>query len=455
VNQRKGIKMKPTRKFTEEQLQLSWCRLKQGSSAETVSGKEIVIYSPGTWNLEAGPDFGNAKIAIDGRELTGNVEIHKKASDWINHGHSSDPRYSDIILHVVAEDDASPDMRRLLPDAPVLILNPRFSGRRISPADKFPAGKCRNFFASLDDMVLYKFFRKAGLKRFNGKVFFMLDNMYEKGSDKEFTEQLFDACGYKQNRNNFRELFARVSRYDDLNDQETEAVIWGESGLLPDPATVKLDRKMSGFVKSLWNIWWRIRQEPLPDIKWNRSGLRPMNFPERRIAAITMLMAKMEKFPLMYFANFAKNPSDSPTFAKKIIKSLKCSHPVWDGYINFTSRCAVFASVLGEARAADICANVVLPALKAQRLLTEKQARETGNASAPSIAEEAFKAMHPIQSNRLIENAAFRWFSPPSRKRDIIKDAVSQQGIIHIYRNFCEGSCVECEFCPLAHLMNK
>ena len=447
--------MKTKPKFTEEQLQLSWCRLKHGSSVETVSGSKIVVYSPGAWNLEAGPDFHNAKIAIDGREMTGNVEVHKKSSDWINHGHCKDSRYSDIILHVVAEDDTNQNIKRLLPEVPVVIIEPRYSVKRIAPADRIPKGKCQKFFSSLDDIELYRFFRKAGINRFNSKAYYILNSMYEKGVDKAFLEQLFDACGYKQNRSNFRELFLRVERYDDLNEQETEAVIWGESGLLPDPATTKLDKKMEVFVKSLWRIWWRIRKEPLPDIKWNRSGLRPMNFPERRIAAVTMLMTKMGEFPLMYFANFAKNPSDSPTFSKKIIKSLKCSHPVWDGYINFTSRCATPASVLGESRAADICANVVLPALKAQLILTDKSDSETDSSPTNCIAEEAFKAMHSIQSNRMIENASMRWFAPPGRKRNIVKDAASQQGIIHVYRNFCEETCSECELCSLAHLMNK
>lgn len=447
--------MKPDHKFTEEQLQLTWCRLKQGSELESVTGRKIVVFGTGTWNLEAGPDFLNARLSIDGKKFTGNIEVHKKATDWIHHGHTNDARYSDIILHIIAEDDSSNDNREKLPDVPVLILTPRFSARKIAPADRIPKGKCRKFFSSQDDSMLYKFFRKAGINRFNGKVYFMLDRMYEKGADKAFLEQLFDACGYKQNRNNFKELFSRILRYDDLDSKETEAVIWGESGLLPDPATTKLDKQMAGFVKSIWSIWWRIRKEPLPDIKWNRSGLRPMNFPERRIAAITVLMNKLGKFPLMFFANFAKNPSDSPTFVKKVVKALKCNHPVWDQYINFTSRCAVSAAVLGETRAEDISANVVFPALKAQKLLIENKKNETETSFSFNSGEEAFKAMHQIQSNRIIENACLKWFYPPGRKRNIIKDVVSQQGIIHIHRNFCESSCEECELCPLAHLMNK
>jgi hypothetical protein len=442
------------RKFTEEQLQLSWCRIKSGTQFFAVDGSAVEIYSPGIWNLEAGPDFRNAKLAINGKLHEGSVEIHKKSSDWVNHGHFTDNRYKDIILHVVAEDDTkslSSERRRYLPDAPVVIIKPIFSATRIAPADKFPKGKCQAFFSLVEDNELNLFFRKAGLRRFYGKVEFTLNKMKNKGINRAFTELLFDACGYKQNRENFIELFSRLSRYENLSEVETEAVIWGESGLLPDPVSVKLDTRMEQFVKDLWRIWWQIRKEPLPDIKWRHSGLRPMNFPERRIAAVTVLMKKIGKLPVMFFANLAENKKKPSDLTKAVIEIMKCNHPVWDKYINFTSRCATPAGVLGKSRAEDICINVILPALQAQRLLAEKKSDDVPQDSIhDSIAEQAFLSMSPIQSNRILETASLKWFAPPGRKRSIIKDAVSQQGVLHIYQNFCEDVCSECSECPLS-----
>ena len=442
------------RKFTEEQLQLSWCRARSRNILSTLAGNHVEVHSPGIWNLEAGPDFRNAKIAIDGKVYEGSIEIHKKTSDWLHHGHFTDNRYNNIILHVVAEDDSrslSVDKRKLLPTAPVVIISPIFSATRISPADKFPKGKCQAFFSLVDDDELNQFFRKAGLRRFYGKVEFILEKMKEKGINRACIELLFDACGYKQNRDNFIELFSRLSRYENLSESETEAVIWGESGLLPDPVSVKLDTQMEQFVKSLWSIWWRVRKEPLPNIEWKHSGLRPMNFPERRIAAVTVMLKTIGKLPIMFFVNFAKNIEKPSDFTKSVIKSLKCNHPIWDQYINFTSRCAVPAAVMGKSRAEDICINVILPALQAHRLLTEKSEISIHE----NIAEQAFLAMPSIQSNRILETASLKWFAPPGRRRTIIKDAVSQQGILHIYRNFCEDVCGECSECPLSWLNCK
>ena len=476
------------KKFTEEQLQLTWCRIKSGYVIASTEGESITIVSPGIWNLEAGPDFLNAKLTIDGREFHGSVEIHKKSSDWVTHGHSSNPLYDNVILHVVAVDDSaslSEDIQALLPPVPVIILQPRFMTARIAAADKFPQGKCLSFFSSIDDDELNLFFCKAGMKRFYGKVDFILGNMRKKGINRAFMELIFDGCGYKQNRTCFIELFRRLCRYENLSPEESEAVVWGESGLLPDPASVKLDPVMEQFVKRLWGIWWQIRKEPLSDIEWKRSGLRPMNSPERRIAAVTELMKKMGKYPLMFFADFGKDNESSRTFTKAIVKHLKCNHSIWDKYITFTSVSSTPAAVLGKSRAEDICINVVLPALQAYMLLAEKNAdtspeffkghlfgdiafdsgldinldtdSETGTwltRTGKSLPEQAFTSMPSLQSNRILETASLKWFAPPGRKRNIIKGAVSQQGILHIYRNFCEAVCSTCTECPLRDLIH-
>ncbi|MFY7734330.1 MAG: DUF2851 family protein [Bacteroidia bacterium] len=65
----------------------------------------IEIISVGTLNHDAGPDFFNAKIKIDNEILVGNIEIHIKASDWLNHKHTGDKKYENVILHVVYEND--------------------------------------------------------------------------------------------------------------------------------------------------------------------------------------------------------------------------------------------------------------------------------------------------------------------------------------------------------------
>lgn len=66
----------------------------------TTDGRLIEIIDPGLHNRNAGPDFFNAKVKIDGQTWVGNVEIHDKSKDWYLHGHDQNPAYNNVVLHV-------------------------------------------------------------------------------------------------------------------------------------------------------------------------------------------------------------------------------------------------------------------------------------------------------------------------------------------------------------------
>ena len=71
----------------------------------TSDGMLVEVIDPGKHNSDAGPDFVNAKIRINGTMWAGNVEIHDKSSDWYVHGHDKNRDYDNVILHVARELD--------------------------------------------------------------------------------------------------------------------------------------------------------------------------------------------------------------------------------------------------------------------------------------------------------------------------------------------------------------
>lgn len=85
--------------FMWENLHFSKNRLK------TASGEQISIIHPGNQNNGDGPDYRFARIRIGEIVFCGDVELHKKTSDWDRHGHQNDSRYERVILHVVVQDD--------------------------------------------------------------------------------------------------------------------------------------------------------------------------------------------------------------------------------------------------------------------------------------------------------------------------------------------------------------
>ena len=293
-----------------------------------------------------------------------------------------------------------------------------------------------------------------------------MEQMGEFGVNSAFLRRLFEACGYKKNSANFAELFDRMSRYGKaISLRERVAVMWGESELLPDPASIQLEPLMEEFASEIWSTWWKIRLDPLTPIDWRRSGGRPLNSPERRLAALTELLGRFGEAPLMFFANLAATSDFASKLNTKIVNSLTCSHALWNDRINFTAKLATSASVLGKARAADIALNVVLPALAAYANLAEpleetKQREEHLHSKSENEAKsltntvtEAFLAMPPLQSNRIIETTALRWLTPPSRKRSVMTNAAAQQGAIHLHKMFCDPLCVECSECPVAGIL--
>lgn len=89
--------------FPEKLLQKIWLR---GDFARhnirTTDGRAVVIDHPGKWNLLGGPDFRGARLCVgDGGRITGDVELHLRAADWVAHGHAADRAYDNVVLHVV------------------------------------------------------------------------------------------------------------------------------------------------------------------------------------------------------------------------------------------------------------------------------------------------------------------------------------------------------------------
>ena len=447
--------------INEAELQAAWRRLPAGSDLEIADGRKATVVFPGVWNLDAGPDFLDAEIALDGKNIAGDVEIHVKTSDWIRHGHNGDPKYDNVVLHAVADDDLADNPQESLagklPDAPLAIIQPAKSRANLADSDKFPLGTCGDLFSSMDDSQLRSLLLAAGRKRFNLKSGRTAASMLEHGVDSTLTLLIFDACGYQNNREPFKELFHRFHSHATTSREDAEAALWGESGLVPDPVAVEMEPEMKSFASTIWNRWWKIRTRSTSPIEWRRSGTRPLNSPERRLAALSALLAKMNAGPFAFLAEIAERSESPKQLLDNVVAAFEVHHPLWDNWTTFTAKSRKPAAVMGASRALEITINVALPALEACASFKSK----TTPARAPlpkhigDMAREAFEMAPASQKNRITKMAALKWLVPPSRLGKVITNANALQGAIHIYKTFCGAATQNCAHCQLPALFAR
>src|SRR5215207_6706502 len=112
-------------RVAEITLSAAWHAGAVPAQLDTTDGVSLEIIHRGTWSHGLGPDFRDALILFNGRELrAGSVEIHLRTHGWIDHGHHLDPSYETVVLHVVGRHDGSETRRQDGAIVPVAEIGP-------------------------------------------------------------------------------------------------------------------------------------------------------------------------------------------------------------------------------------------------------------------------------------------------------------------------------------------
>jgi hypothetical protein len=168
--------------------------------------------------------------------------------------------------------------------------------------------------------------------------------------------------------------------------------------------------------------------------------VRPLNMPERRIAALSVMLGMFSNSPLAFLSGKAALGISEKEFARFLSDDIGCSHKTWDNYINFFSRTSKPSSVLGRSRMIDLSVNVLLPSLHAYAAINR-------NIRLKDFSFAAWMHMPLPQMNRIVKIATHKWFMPPQRLKKIITDSASFQGAMYVYRRHCEKCHGDCNCC--------
>lgn len=211
---------------------------------QTTGGLPVEVIDPGLHNSNAGPDFFNAKLKIDGTLWVGNVEVHSLSSDWFRHGHDRDRAYDSVILHVAGKVDADivrPDGEPL----PQLQLNcpdvVRTHYEELRNADRYPC--CTEVIGALPKVAVHSWLTSLQTERLQQKAL-QIEKRLER-CDRNWEDAFFVTLarnfGFGLNGDAFERWagtlpFRAVDKHrDDLF--QIEAFFFGQAGLLDEIAS--------------------------------------------------------------------------------------------------------------------------------------------------------------------------------------------------------------------------
>ncbi|MCX7047728.1 MAG: DUF2851 family protein [Candidatus Sumerlaeota bacterium] len=468
------------RRVDERVIQCVWYdRMFAEEALKTAPGRTLEIVDPGRWNHESGPDFLGASLLINGKPRKGDVEIHLDACDWKHHGHDRDFEYNRVILHAVLDspDGKISDVKHNGEEAERFVMRPFIhpdleSIRRGLNIEDYPfeesdgRGKCAAIIAEMSDEFMECYLDLAARERMEAKIRRFADQALGEPLYQVFYQALMTSMGHKGGKALFF-LLAKRTPLDELagflaatpaSDRARlmEAILLHVANLLPQEATEsKLDDETREYVGRLRGLWAPV--EPyfsdriIPKTQRWRSGIRPVNFPERRIAGVSLLIAgasEPQKFFNDLIAAFRQIiPSEltrqSARQCAKRLAALLCveAHPYWTRRYSFIAQPAKMdMDLIGESRAQSLILNALLP-------LAILKARGDGDAELERLAISLYRKYPPLQENSITKFMRGRLFSDAARAKNLLTTEARHQALFYLFQDCCNNAGMTCDQC--------
>lgn len=429
--------------MTELQVTEKWRELLAGGSKLlTQTGQGLEILYPGKKSDAPGSDFQDAVICIEHEVTRGNIEIHVKSSDWRAHRHHLNPTYNGIVLHVAMWQDClyETELQNGLLVPTVIIADQPGQNTNISPVTP-----CSGIAAKSGEHLL-KVLDSAGKERFLHKAARFLSEMESSEAGQCLYRGIMEALGYSSNKKPFLMLAEKVpltvlesivhSGSEDEGLLRTQAWLSGTAGFLP--AGISKNSEDGSYMKALETRWGMLPHNNVMCLSdWQVYKVRPGNSPVRRLAGMSYLLRQYRATGLLdaMIKLVSTLPANNSNKQLEDGWMVRDDNSYWTNHYEFGRQCRGLSPwLIGQARAADIIVNVLLPFMFAWG----KKCQRNG------LAEKAFILFcdyHALESNT-IERHMRRQFGLEGAQ---VKTARRQQGLLHLYKNWCiKGRCGGC-----------
>lgn len=404
---------------------------------KTTDGLSVEVVDPGLHNMNAGPDFFNAKVKIGGEMWVGNVEIHDKASDWYAHGHDKDAAYNNVILHVCGEADTEVRTQagNLLPQLELAVPESvRLHYAELLQEDKYPP--CYRIIPSLSRLTVHSWMSALQTERLERKTedidrrVKLCDGSWEAA----YFVTLARNYGFGLNGDAFEQWAMSIPLNEVAHHRDDifqiEAIFLGQSGLLDIesvPAKYRDNTLAEGYFTKLSNEYSYLRRKfslhPINYKLWKFLRLRPQNFPYVRISQLARL----------YYDNKASLSRLTECAGIKEAQQMLSTAvtPYWETHYVFGSPGRKSAKRLSQASVNVLLINTVVPMLFAY-------GRHKGD---DRMCDRAFDFLEELKAE---DNNIVRMWKECGLPVD---NAGDSQALIQLKKQYCDRrDCLRCRF---------
>jgi Protein of unknown function (DUF2851) len=388
----------------------------------TTAGESLQIIKAGTHNTNQGPDFLDGQILCGNTKLAGSIELHIKSSDWINHKHSADKNYGNVILHVVWEND-----KELGLNFPTLELKNRISNlmldkyAQIMQAQKFIP--CEQHINSVNEITILSWKERLLVERLQDKAAYVEKLLQENNHHWEevFWQMIAKNFGVKLNIDAF-EAIAKALPINVLakhkNQQlQIEALLLGLAGQLEQDFEEDYPKMLQREYKFLQQKF-ALKNIAIPVLFLR---MRPANFPTIRLSQLaTLVHASSHLFSTI------KEATDVAAVEKMFDV---VANDYWHYHYTFKEETAFKKKNLGKQMIQNIIVNAVLPVLYAYGWYNGKE-------------QYKLKAMQWAEQLLPEKNNITKGFEALGLAN---KNAYDSQALIQLKNKYCNvKKCLEC-----------
>lgn len=389
----------------------------------------IRILDVGLWNRSHGPDFLRAEIELEGVRLRGDIEIDPHPQDWEQHGHGANPVYNNVVLHVVLSRPASSWYTRNSQhrEVPVLYLGRSALSQAAGmgyPERSEDIPRCRQPLAQAKPEHIRELLQAAAAHRLEKRHRLFLRKAEFRGLRQCWYEAWAETLGYAANKEAMQ-MLAHRAPLQELQHQ-AEAILLGTADFLLPVLPEQCSHAARQYHRRIWDSWWALREQfelsPARKLPWAQGPSRPLNHPQRRVAALALSARKWEAIePLLSVMGYPE--------LCKVLSGLE--HPFWDTHCTLASVALPRkVALVGRQRMEDFFINHLCAY------------------DASAGAWQAFLAHKAAgKAPETIQRTAWNLFGQREELRSLLRHSYARQALLQIEADFCARSiCLECAF---------